>query len=856
MKNMIGSGILLLGMAVAASAEDYNQWAAYKDITVNTTSAGANVANNVLGIPVLVRLTSSNFSDFAVPGTKASIRFETTSKHLPYQVERWDSTGGNVAEVWVLLDTAKGNNSSPSIRMRWGKAGAVDSSNGGAVFAQSNGFVGAWHLGDAPGITARPNAVTGAPPATPSNDAGTFGGGTYVTPTGVIGKADVIRGAGTRNAPVANSDYLDIGSGATGSTQSPYDGNNTYAGYTDFSTGFTYSFWVNPGAAAGNFTYMLELSNTNGGTNNIQFFRPNTATTYRYEHVNGGASAGTKTTASGSLVQGSWQHIVVTVGTGATPSVTIYKNGVVSLAASNETAPMEVIARTNAWIGKSNYGGDFYFNGSFDEPEISNLPRSADWVKLSYETQKIGSTVLTFGAQVNSPPTNLSYSPNPAVYTVGYAIPASSPSVVGAVTRYSVAPTLPAGLSLDTNTGVISGTPTAAVAQTDYVVSATNGTGSDTETVRITVNASLVAPTNLNYTALTAVYGVGAVITPNNPTVTGTVTSYTVSPGLPAGLAISASTGVISGTPTAASAATTYTVTASNSAGSTTKALSITVVAPPSALNYSTVTAVYGLNAAITANTPTVTGTVTSYSVSPALPAGLTLNTTSGVISGTPTAITAATTYTVTASNLAGSTTKALSITVYGPPSGLFYTSNPVIYVTGAAISQNYASVTGTVTRFSVTPALPAGLVMDTLTGNISGTPTTASAAANYTVTATNGAGNTTVTLNITIITQTAILPHLQNLLMIRVSDASSVSFQIPNGVNSVRASIVDMWGRTVWSRSIQSSGVAGIHQLAWDGLSPNGNKVSAGLYVARVKTTGSNPGSSKTIERKINYTP
>src|SRR5687767_4825039 len=39
---------------------------------------------------------------------------------------------------------------------------------------------------------------------------------------------------------------------------------------------------------------------------------------------------------------------------------------------------------------------------------------------------------------------------------------------------------------------------------------------------------------------------------------------------------------------------------------------------------------------------PTVSGTVSSYSVSPALPAGLSLNTATGVISGTPTAISAA----------------------------------------------------------------------------------------------------------------------------------------------------------------------------------------------------------------------
>jgi hypothetical protein len=86
-------------------------------------------------------------------------------------------------------------------------------------------------------------------------------------------------------------------------------------------------------------------------------------------------------------------------------------------------------------------------------------------------------------------------------------------------------------------------------------------------------------------------------------------------------------------------------------------------IAAPSALSY-TSPAQTTAGTAVTAMAPTVTGTVTSYSVNPALPAGLSLNTTSGVISGTPTAAMAQAVYTVTATNAGGSTTFALSLTV------------------------------------------------------------------------------------------------------------------------------------------------------------------------------------------------
>jgi hypothetical protein len=56
----------------------------------------------------------------------------------------------------------------------------------------------------------------------------------------------------------------------------------------------------------------------------------------------------------------------------------------------------------------------------------------------------------------------------------------------------------------------------------------------------------------------------------------------------------------------------------------------------PPILTYGTLNAVYTRGTAITPNTPTDSGgAANSYSVTPALPAGLSLNPTTGVISGT-----------------------------------------------------------------------------------------------------------------------------------------------------------------------------------------------------------------------------
>jgi len=59
-----------------------------------------------------------------------------------------------------------------------------------------------------------------------------------------------------------------------------------------------------------------------------------------------------------------------------------------------------------------------------------------------------------------------------------------------------------------------------------------------------------------------------------------------------------------------------------------------------------------------------VGGVVASYSISPALPTGLSFNTTDGTISGTPTVTSAATDYTITATNASGTSNSIINITV------------------------------------------------------------------------------------------------------------------------------------------------------------------------------------------------
>jgi len=94
------------------------------------------------------------------------------------------------------------------------------------------------------------------------------------------------------------------------------------------------------------------------------------------------------------------------------------------------------------------------------------------------------------------PPTDLTYSENPATYPVGIPIAPNTPSARGgAVEFYSVVPPLPPGLSLGTTTGVITGTPAAASARASYTVIATNPGGSTVAAVSIATDLRQVTVT-------------------------------------------------------------------------------------------------------------------------------------------------------------------------------------------------------------------------------------------------------------------------------------------------------------------------------------------------------------------------
>lgn len=346
------------------------------------------------------------------------------------------------------------------------------------------------------------------------------------------------------------------------------------------------------------------------------------------------------------------------------------------------------------------------------------------------------------------PPSNLRYV-NPAAYIVGNSISALTPSVSETVDYYTIDKPLPSGLNFNTSTGVISGNPTQAIPRTTFTITAINVAGSSSYTLPITV--LIPAPSGLIYST-PHVYEEGVTINPLDPTVTGEVASYSVTPNLPAGLTLDSGTGRIYGTPTLAKAATTYVITATNSTGYTSSNIILTVlIAKPANLVYSSPNTFYQTKL-ITPLVPAYLHTVSNFSIDRPLPNGLNLDPLTGVISGSPTILSPSQNYTITASNSTGSTSTSVSIkVVIAPPSELIYPLTK-IFIQDSLIAPILPTYSGAVTLFEIDKPLPKGISLDTLSGEIKGTPTQISSKNTYTITASNSTGSTYTPIDITVL--------------------------------------------------------------------------------------------------------
>ncbi len=406
---------------------------------------------------------------------------------------------------------------------------------------------------------------------------------------------------------------------------------------------------------------------------------------------------------------------------------------------------------------------------------ISGTPTAAGPFSITVQATDAhgASGSQTYSATVNAATVVLS----PATLPAATAESAYSQTVTasGGTAPYTYAISagaLPAGVTLNTSNGALSGTPTVSgpFNVTIRATDSSSGTGAPfhaTQSYALTVNAPsiTVSPGTLGTVQVAAAFSQPLSASGGNGSYT-----YAVSAGsLPPGTSLS-SAGLLTGTPTTAGSYS-FSVTATDGLSFTgTQAYSGTVIAPSIVVNPSTLPA----GTAESAYTQTVTasgGTAPyTYAISAgALPAGLSFNTSSGALSGTPTVsgtfnVTIRATDSSSGAGAPFSATRSYSLSVNAP--GITVSPGTLSTVqVAAAFSQPFSASggNGSYTYAVSAGSLPPGLTLSAA-GLLAGTPT-AAGSYSFSVTATDGLSFTgtkaySVTVNApSVVVNTASLP-------------------------------------------------------------------------------------------------
>lgn len=353
--------LCLLTGVLSAAAQTLTGWANHQEVKLNTTASGADIKTALAHYPVPVQLNADNFDFTKAKDDGSDIRFtKADGSALPYEMELWDKDA-KLAAFWVKFDVTQ-SSASQSFYMHWGNPGAASQSDSKAVFSLDDGWMGVWHIGEAAN-----NESHGYKDATPNEAHLT--GVRFKTAPRKQGRV----GYGT-NMIFADSNWLHIEELAK---------NNLF----HLAKNVTFECWAVPNAFNGT-GWQTVMSK---GDQSWRFQQSEKSK--QMEICSDGEAP--VCIFSKDLTFGKWYHFC---GVQEQPAVRMYINGAL-VAQGNAAKPHVSYGDWDVGIGNNSQTkkAKRYWDGMMDEPRVSKLSKTADWIKLDYESMREGSTFITFG---------------------------------------------------------------------------------------------------------------------------------------------------------------------------------------------------------------------------------------------------------------------------------------------------------------------------------------------------------------------------------------------------------------------------------------------------------------------------
>jgi biopolymer transport protein ExbB len=332
-----------------ASAWWNNDWAFRKELTFNLTPAGADIAQNVEDVPVLVRLSLANFTYFTDAKPDGSdFRFIAADDKTPlkFHIEKFDPQA-QIALAWVRMPRLTGNaDKTDKIYLYYGNAKATSGADPAGTYDGSQSLV--YHFGsaagspqDAAGFRNEPSKLTAE-----------------VSTASLIGSGLKLAGNQVVAVNVAPSLQLKA------------------------SQGMTLSAWVKFGGPQ----QQAQVLTLEEGARSLALGVDGMKAFVRWRD----SGRDTVATSSADLAPELWHHLALRVGGG---QVTLFVDGSVVA----QAAVPAVDLNGGLSVGASSSGVNHYA-GELDELQVSNIARPDGWIRALARSQGMDAPLLVYGA--------------------------------------------------------------------------------------------------------------------------------------------------------------------------------------------------------------------------------------------------------------------------------------------------------------------------------------------------------------------------------------------------------------------------------------------------------------------------